>query len=386
MDSLTHLAAGVLTPLAFRHTPKRAAVIGFGMAVGSLPDIDIFFGSGAEALLVLHRGISHALFWQPVLALLAVVPFYILMRYRKTETCPPYSFGRMYLVALVGVAIHLYLDAMTTFGTMIFLPFSPMRVAFPAVFIIDLVLTLPLLALLVLALRSPPDIIPKHGPTKAGDTAGFAFFSKRSKRLARMGLAWILIYPLLCLGVNTALTMRLTPDFTAPAAQPGTHASAGRLMLLPEPFSPFVWKAVVDDGQAYRMSVLFPLRHLGAPRSEEGPKQEQRFDKPDQQLYKALLQQNALFGQFRDFAPLMVQVERPAAQSGYETPDKEPGREYAFMDLRYVTPPGSPARWFGRTEPIFVLEARVKASGELLAYRFLKRGQADKGAPWIVIE
>ncbi|MCL1940274.1 MAG: metal-dependent hydrolase [Desulfovibrionaceae bacterium] len=392
MDSLTHLVAGALMPLAFKRTPKRAAVIGFGIAVGELPDIDAFFGAGTEALLVFHRGVTHALFWQPVLTLLAVIPFYIWLQCRRAGTyplpapdcrtgdpCPAFfagdqgmgafSFGRMYLVALIGVVIHLYFDWMTTFGTMIFLPFSPMRVALPALFIVDPFLTLPLLVLFILALKAPPDII----PAKKGDSTGFAFVSARSQKLARIGLAWILLYPLLSLGVNATLTARLTPSFTAPEAP-------SRLILMTEPFSPFVWKAIVDDGPAYRMSVLFPLDHLDPP----GREKELIFSKPDPQLYDALMRQNPLFGQFRDFSPLMVQLQRPVdpmVQLDY----KEPVSEYAFVDLRYIISPDSPARWFGRTEPIFMLEARVNPSGALLSYRFLQRGH-DEHTPWTTVE
>jgi len=413
MDSLTHLAAGVLTPLAFRRTPKRAAVVGFGIAVGALPDMDIFFVSGPEAFLTMHRGFTHALFWQPVLVLLVVIPFYLWMVWRDTSsglffapveyrksTLPPqktapssshakpghYSFGLMYITALTGVSIHIYLDAMTTFGTMIFLPFSAMRVAFPAMFIIDPVLTLPLLVLLILVLRSASDIVPPTVSAGTGDAtdgvASIAFFPARSQRLARVGLAWILFYPLLCLGVNAALVSRLAPDFTAPQNIPQTEQvlpeAVARLILRPEPISPFVWKVIFDEGPTYRVSTLFPLRHLGIP----DPERELRFSKPDQQLYAALMQQHALFGRFRDFAPLMAQVERPAVQSD----DPEPVREYVFMALRYVTPPRSPARWFGRTEPVFVLEVRVDSSDTLLAYRLLRRSRDAGRTPWVVIE
>jgi hypothetical protein len=61
-------------------------------------------------------------------------------------------------------------------------------------------------------------------------------------------------------------------------------------------------------------------------------------------------------------------------------------REYVFMDLRYVTPPRSPARWFGRTEPVFVLEVRVDSSDTLLAYRLLRRSRDAGRTPWVVIE
>ena len=96
MDSLTHLVAGALTPLAFPGAPKRAAVLGFGIAVGELPDMDIFFGSTPEALLVLHRGFTHALVWQPLLVLLAVIPFYLWLR------CKPAVPGALSLSVLAG--------------------------------------------------------------------------------------------------------------------------------------------------------------------------------------------------------------------------------------------------------------------------------------------
>jgi hypothetical protein len=48
MDSLTHLVAGALTPLAFRGAPKRAAVVAFGICAGELPDMDVFFGASIE--------------------------------------------------------------------------------------------------------------------------------------------------------------------------------------------------------------------------------------------------------------------------------------------------------------------------------------------------
>ena len=98
MDSLTHLVAGALTPLAFPGAPKRAAVLGFGIAVGELPDMDIFFGSTPEALLVLHRGFTHALVWQPLLVLLAVIPFYLWLRCKPAapKRTVPARWSRVY--------------------------------------------------------------------------------------------------------------------------------------------------------------------------------------------------------------------------------------------------------------------------------------------------
>lgn len=417
MDSLTHLVAGALTPLAFRDTPKRAAVVGFGIAVGELPDIDIFFGGTTEALLTLHRGITHALFWQPVLVLIAVVPFYLWLHYRKPGLFPapssgppehaeaasparsrPYgagslSFGRMYMVALLAVLTHIYLDCMTTFGTQALLPFSDARIGFPAMFIVDLCLTLPALALMIYALRQPPDIVPPAGiipragrcatPCNAAPAYGYAFVPRKARLAARIGLAWILLYPLASLSVNALATTVLEPvmvEATARAEGEGDAAprfASPRLTLMTEPFSPAVWKAIVDEGKTYRMGTI----SLFSPAQE---RIDCVFAKPEPLLYEALKRQQPLFGFFEKFAPLMIQTERPASpfvQAAY----KEPITEYAFVDLRYVFSPDSPARWVGRSDPNFVLEARVNASGGLLAYRFLHRGK-DRDTAWTLVE
>ena len=415
MDSLTHLVAGALTPLAFRGTPKRAAVIGFGIAVGELPDIDILFGVSAEALLALHRGITHSLIWQPVLVLIAVLPFYIwlhcrgagLIPIREAPTaaraaCMPgsdlepgpdglgaFGFGRMYCVALFAVFTHIYLDCMTTFGTQALLPFSGLRVGFAAMFIVDLLMTLPILALLTAALRQPPDIVPPVSPRRRGSEPaapglGYAFVSGKSRRLARIGLAWVLLYPLLSLSVNHIAAAVLGPSLTEPplSAQTGDgnpppRFAPDRLVLMTEPFSPFVWKAIVDQGDSWRTGTLRLL-------SPGDTRLDREYAKPEPLLYETLKKQHPIFAMFEDFAPLMTQRERPAeplVQKDYMSPVTE----YSFLDLRYVIAPDSPARLVGRNDPNFVLEARVNEGGALLAYRFLQRGK-DKDTPWTVLE
>lgn len=386
MDSLTHLVAGALTPLVFRGTPKRAAVVTFGIAVGELPDIDVFFGHSAEALLTLHRGITHALFWQPAFVLIAVVPFFLWLCMRPpgraattgipaVHGCPAgfspgpdglglFTFGRMYLVALIATATHIYLDCMTTFGTQAFLPFSEMRVGLPAMFIVDLCLTVPALVLLVMALRCPPDMV---GTEKTG---GMPFHSARARRLARIALAWVLLYPLISLGINTAATRALEPEL-APE-----HTA--KLSLMTEPFSPLAWKAIVDEGPRFRVgSILLTAPHRDRLVSV--------YDKPDKTLYARLKEQHEMFAFFESFSPLMVQSGRPAApdvQASYT----RPVTEYSFMDLRYVMSPGSIAAKAGRKDPNFVLEARVNDTGALLAYRFLQRGKDADITPWVILE
>ena len=410
MDTLTHLVAGALTPLAFPRAPKRAALLGFGIAAGELPDIDIFFGSTPDALMTLHRGITHALVAQPLLALLVVLPCYVWIR-RSTAALSPHGgalspdafraagpcasgespagrggtegqprlvpgqtgLGSLFLMALFALYTHVYLDCMTTFGTQIFLPFSPARVGLPAMFIVDLLLTLPALALMFYAWRQPPSFLPLPAESPAGVRPGSrqtiaygAFASPKARRIARIGLAWMLLYPLASLGVNAMTTAAYAPVL----------APEGALRLLTEPFSPFVWKVVVEERGTYRMGTLF----LGSSR----PPEFATFVQPEPLLYETLKRQHPLFGQFEAFAPLMVQMERPATyltQTEYD----EQVTEYSFVDLRYLMSKDSPARFFGRNDPNFILEARINDSGALLAWRFLRRG-ALTTTPWTLLQ
>ncbi len=378
MDSLTHLVAGALTPLAFRATPKRAALLGFGIAAGEFPDIDIIFGFSPEALLFWHRGITHALIWQPLLALAVVLPFFFWMRRHKPRPAPlsgqqapasgrngsfAPSFSSLMAMALFALYTHIYLDCMTTFGTRILLPFSQVRVGFASMFIVDLLLTLPALVLMIMAWKEPGQALRLHG-APAQSPYGVFLVSEKSLRLARIGLAWLLLYPLACLGVNAAATAALRPAL----------APNSKLSLLTEPFSPFFWKAVVDTGDGYRMSTVC----LPKPGME---KDALSYNKPDRELYAKLEKQLPLFSQFNAFCSFMIQLKRPAsAQISNEY--GRPLTEYSFADLRYLISPHSPAYLINRTDPNFVLEARVTDQGELVAYRFLQRGK-DRDRPWI---
>lgn len=394
MDSLTHLVAGALTPLAFKHTPKRAAVLTFGMLAGSLPDMDFIYGGTVESLLTVHRGITHALFWLPFWVLLPVIPWYIWMQSRPA--CAPssavpggalpaggraghgapgsYGLVTMYAVALAAVLVHVYLDCMTTFGTMALLPFSGRRVEFPAMFIVDLLLTVPALILCVKAWRMPPDYTAPPAATArlCGPGGAVALVSPKARRLARAALAWVLLYPLAALGINYAATAALQPRLT-------DGDTPGKLMLTTEPFSPFMWKAVVDEGKTYRMGKVF----LPAPPASGD--ELQRFVKPEPMLYDTLKAQHPIFTHFESFCPFMVQTQReahPVVQADYQSPVTE----YAFMDLRYVPAKDGAAEFIGRRSPMFVLEARVNESGALLAYRFLKRTVGDDEEPWIAVQ
>ena len=380
MDTVTHLVAGALTPFAFKGAPRRIALVAFGVLAGELPDIDVFFGGTPKDLLTLHRGITHALLWQPVLALMLVLSFSVwlyrpLGRSGASAGGPPFpdlrepravGIGALLLMALFAQYTHVYLDCMTTFGTQIFLPFSSYRVALPAMFIVDLLLLLPAGALLIAAFVQRPVCQPgcavmPDRPTRRA-IAGTAMVSSRARRFACIGLAWILVYPLCALAVNQAVSTALASHL---ASQPGS-----RLQLLTEPFSPLVWKAVVDEGSGYRMGTLYvwdPSVVVWAA-----------FQKPDPDTMAATVRDVPLFQDFVNFCPSLVE-EYPAISAASFV---KGGVIRKYTDLRYIMSPRSPARWFGRNDANFIFETLGSRYGtDISAWRFLNR-ENERDVPW----
>jgi len=145
MDPLTHAISGVALARAFpklRLPPRQVALLVlFSMA----PDIDILLRLWSDNLyLHYHRGITHSLLMLPLWVWLILAC--CSKRFTALATLPAY---------LVGLALlmHIGLDVITTFGTMILAPLSDWRASLDLVFIIDPLfsasLLLPLLCSLI---------------------------------------------------------------------------------------------------------------------------------------------------------------------------------------------------------------------------------------------
>jgi inner membrane protein len=150
MDLITHgvLGATLAASLAPSHQRRLAAAV--GMAGGMLPDADTLIQSPDDVLLVLdyHRHFTHALAFAPVGALIAASLLWLLLRNHL-------SFPRLYLYALAGCGVAGLLDACTSYGTHLWLPFSDRKEAWNLIAVFDPVFTLLILVPLALALWRP---------------------------------------------------------------------------------------------------------------------------------------------------------------------------------------------------------------------------------------
>ena len=147
MDPLTQGTIGAALPQAFGK--KNLGIIAIlGFLSGLAPDLDIFIRSSTDPLLSLeyHRQFTHSLFFIPFGGLLCASFLYLL--FKKIS---PFSFKQTWIYCTLGYGTHGLIDACTSYGTLLFWPFSDMRIAWNNISIIDPLFTLPTLILIVIA-------------------------------------------------------------------------------------------------------------------------------------------------------------------------------------------------------------------------------------------
>lgn len=156
MDPITQGALGAVAAQAFYPKAKRmqAASLFPATVIAALaamsPDLDVLIRSDEDPLLFLvyHRQFTHSLIFIPFGALFCALILYPLFARRHH-----FSKAETYLLCFTGYATHGLLDACTTYGTMLYWPFSNERVAWHNVGVIDLFFTVPLLFAIWLGIK-----------------------------------------------------------------------------------------------------------------------------------------------------------------------------------------------------------------------------------------
>lgn len=325
MDPITHVAAGVLIGQAARDRfPAGRGFLPLAALAAWLPDVDnivTFFG--AEAYMRYHRGYTHTLLLAPLFAgLLALV---------GARLWPGASRAKLFLLYLACVLSHLFLDAITTYGTMLFLPFSDVRVAVPSVYIIDPLFTLSLIALAVAGWRRP----------------------KARKSFAVAGLALMLAWPALGYGIG-----RLT-EARAEKLLAARGIAAEAVHVQPDAFSPLWWKIIARDGDQYVLSGLDWLH-------PDTLVPERRYARADVAELNRLGRQAPVFSEYVWFADYPVRMVEQAPQ----------GARVTFADLRFIAVNPLVESLRGSAIP-FTLAADLDPTGRLTRALFSQLGKAE---------
>lgn len=318
MDTLTHALSGALLARATApRAPRPGAVttgrrVAAGFFAAAFPDVDFALSFlSPEAYLLYHRGATHSILLLPLWAALLAWVFARLDRGRV-------GWRAYFGVAAGSIAIHIAGDLITSFGTILFAPFSDRRFALDTTFIIDLWFT---------------------GIILAGLAASLAW--RRSRVPAAVGLAVLAGY----VGLQ-AVAHRTAVDFGREYARANGLAAA-KVSAMPRPVSPFNWMVVVEDGDEYRYAFVNVTRHAAppppgpaagllarldaayAPRSQAVWHRAERFGPPASREAVRSAWHAAPLGFFRWFAAYPVLARLEAG---------DPASCVWFRDLRFLTP------------------------------------------------
>jgi inner membrane protein len=234
MDTLTHALSGALAARATTPARRRisvAARVSAGFVAAALPDTDVVLSYVSPVTyLTQHRGVTHSILLAPLWALLLAWVFARFHR-RKQVSWQDY-FG----VSLLAILMHIAGDLITSFGTMIYAPFSDARMAWNTTFIIDLWFS----GIIIAALAA-------------------AWMWRRSRLPAMVGLATLAAYVGLQ-AVQHQRAIEFGKGYTKNNALAGAQVSA-----LPRPVSPFNWMVVITERERYHYANINLARTVALP-------------------------------------------------------------------------------------------------------------------------
>ena len=229
MDSLTQIALGAAAGHAARGPKLGRAAALWGAAAGTLPDLDIlaypFLDPAGE--LIHHRGITHGLAFAFVAGPALGWLVWRLRRWRGSAVpavpgtlASGETWRDMGLVFFWALLTHPPLDALTVYGTQLLAPFSDRMFFVGSVFILDPLVTAPLLV-----------------------GVGVGLWRRRlSRRAALAGIGVACAY--LAAGVGMQAHARGTVE--AALAQRGMEPE--RLLVTAGPLSALIWRGAALEG------------------------------------------------------------------------------------------------------------------------------------------
>jgi inner membrane protein len=132
MDPLTQglLGAAAAQAVLARRLGPRTWL--YGALGGMAADLDVLVRSGSDPMvaIVYHRHFTHSLAFVPIGGLIVALPWLLSRRHRDIRWL-------VLAATTIGYATHGLLDAFTSYGTLLFWPFSDRRVAWDVVAIVD---------------------------------------------------------------------------------------------------------------------------------------------------------------------------------------------------------------------------------------------------------
>ncbi len=170
MDSLSHIVIGAAIGEIFLGKKIGRWGMLLGAIAKSAPDFDLFYTglTDPRAYMCEHRAHTHSLFIE---ALYAIPIAWLLVKLFKQKV----SFQRMLLFMLACLWGHSLLDWCTNFGTQLLLPFTNENYSLNNLAIVDLLFTLPMLILMLIAVFTRKNLARRNKFAKASLIYCFAY-------------------------------------------------------------------------------------------------------------------------------------------------------------------------------------------------------------------
>lgn len=223
MDPVTQGAIGAVLPQSVVKKSNLVFAGIFGFIAGMAPDLDVLIRSDTDPLLFLeyHRQFTHSLIFIPIGGLICGIILYLLIGKWRGLT-----WNQSVFFCLLGYGTHALLDACTSYGTMLFWPFSDERVSWNIISIIDPIFTLPTLGLLV--------------------TAAI----KKKKRYAHLALVWIFLY------ISLGLIQRDNAIEMGKAIAKNRNHKFVRIEVKPSFANILVWKVIYETADQFYVDAV----------------------------------------------------------------------------------------------------------------------------------
>jgi len=227
MDNLTHSLTGLALSRAGlnRFSPHATALL---VLSANAPDCDVVAATrGSLAYLEAHRGYTHSLLGLPVIALLCVLVVAAIFRSKL-------PWGRAWLLCCLGVASHLLLDLTNSYGIRLLVPFSSRWSH------LDLNGLYDAWILAVLAFAAVWPLFARLVSSEIGSRA------PSGRGTALLALGFFVVFDFARAVLHAQAVAQL--DSRLWNGNPALQTAA-----MPDSFSPFRWRGVVETAADYRL-------------------------------------------------------------------------------------------------------------------------------------
>ncbi|GAA5233672.1 metal-dependent hydrolase [Verticiella sediminum] len=234
MDSITQAVFGAAIQGAMLGRSQGRKALVYGAFLGTLPDLDVMIRyADPVSAMTHHRGFSHSLI---VISVCSLLFAWLIRRWRPA---PDYTAGRLALTIWLVLTTHVLLDALTSYGTQIWWPFTPTPVSWSSIFIVDPVFTTPL----VLAVL-----------------AGLAIgIGRRMHAVIKGVLVFCFAYLAFTVGA------KILVEHSAAKALANDDVEITEVFSAPAPLNTLLWRVILKDDQDHYYEGFISLFDRGAP-------------------------------------------------------------------------------------------------------------------------